>query len=201
MLQHSSLENRSAQEKKNIWRIFEWGHNLRFYIYALIGTTAEIPWLFSDFDSKLQNSLTCNKIPWLFPDSEKDWNFPDHGKPLGRYWSRWNVVHDTASHASDHLCQIGKSPSKTVHAAEGTQQDVPYFISFIAKSWLNDLEDIGQRQRSLYTTHSLMIRIICVKYGKNPSRTVRAEERTRQDVPYLSSFISKSWLNDFEDIG
>ena len=57
--------------------IFEWGHNLRFYIYALIGTTDEILWLFPDFDSKLQISLTCNKIPWLFPDSEKDWNYPD----------------------------------------------------------------------------------------------------------------------------
>ena len=43
-----------------------------------MGTTDEIPWLFPDFDSKLQNSLTCNKIPWLFPDSAKDWKFPDN---------------------------------------------------------------------------------------------------------------------------
>ena len=42
-----------------------------------MGITGEIPWLFPDFDSKLQNSLTCNQTPWLFPDSEKDWNFPD----------------------------------------------------------------------------------------------------------------------------
>ena len=45
--------------------------------YAPVGTQDEIPWLFPDFDSKLQNSLTCNKIPCLFSDSEKDWNFPD----------------------------------------------------------------------------------------------------------------------------
>ena len=44
---------------------------------APIETTDQIPWRFPDFDSKLQNSLTCNKIPWLFPDSEKDWHFPD----------------------------------------------------------------------------------------------------------------------------
>ena len=63
--------------------MFEWGHNLRFcpssniirqtiQKYASIGTTDEIPSLFPEFDSKLQNSLTCNNIPWLFPDSEKD---------------------------------------------------------------------------------------------------------------------------------
>ena len=49
----------------------------------------------------------------------------------------------------------------------------------IAKSWLNDLEDIGQGQRSLWTTHSLMLVIICAQYGKNPSRTVWVTEQTR----------------------
>ena len=42
---------------------------------------------------------------------------------------------------------------------------------------------------------------MCTKYGKNPSRTVCAVELTRQNVPYFSSFIAKSWLNDLEDIG
>ena len=36
-----------------------------------------------------------------------------------------------------------------------------YFSSFIAKSWLNDLKDIGQGQRSLCVTHPLMLLIIC----------------------------------------
>ena len=45
-----------------------------------------------------------------------------------------------------------------------------------------------------------MLVIICAKYGKNPSGTVCAVERTQQDVPYFSSFIKKSWLNDLEDI-
>ena len=34
------------------------------------------------------------------------------------------------------------------------------------------LEDIDQGQRSLYATHTLILVIICAKYGKNPSRTV-----------------------------
>ena len=78
---------------------------------------------------------------------------------------------------------------------------MPYFSRFIAKSWLNDLQDIDRGQRSLHATHPLMLVIICAKYGKNPSRTVHAVEQTRQNVPYFSHFIAKSWLNDLEDIG
>ena len=92
-----------------------------------------------------------------------------------------------------------KYPSRTVRAVERTQ-DVPYFSSFTAKSWLNDLEDIGKGHRSLYTTHLLMLVIICAKYGNNPFRTVRAVERT-QGVSYFSSLTAKSWLNDLEDKG
>ena len=61
-----------------------------------------------------------------------------------------------------------------------------------SKSRSNDLEDIGQGQRSSYATHLLMLVIICTKYGKNPSRTVDATERTR---------FSRSTPNDLEDIG
>ena len=50
----------------------------------------------------------------------------------------------------------------------------------------NDLEDIGQGQRSSHATHFLMLVIICTKYGKNPSRSVDATE---------------SRSNDLEDIG
>ena len=56
----------------------------------------------------------------------------------------------------------------------------------------NDLEDIGQGQRSSHATHLLMLVIICIKYGKNPSRTVDATERTR---------FSRPRPNDLEDIG
>ena len=56
----------------------------------------------------------------------------------------------------------------------------------------NDLEDIGQVQRSSHATHLLMLVIICIKYGKNPSRTVDATERTR---------FSRPRPNDLEDIG
>ena len=47
-------------------------------------------------------------------------------------------------------------------------------------SRLNDLEDIGQGQRSSHATHPLMLLIICTKYGKNPSWTVDATGRTRK---------------------
>ena len=61
-----------------------------------------------------------------------------------------------------------------------------------SKSRSNDLEDIGQAQRSSHATHLLMLVIICTKYGKNPSRTVDATERT---------WFSRPRPNDLEDIG
>ena len=45
-----------------------------------------------------------------------------------------------------------------------------------------------------------MLVIICAKYGKNSSRTIRAVVRT-QDVPYFSNLIAKSQMSDLEDIG
>ena len=76
-----------------------------------------------------------------------------------------------------------KNPSRTVDATERTR---------FSKSWPNDLEDIGQGQRSSHATHFLMLVIICTKYGKNPSRTVDATERTR---------FFRSRPNDLENIG
>ena len=61
-----------------------------------------------------------------------------------------------------------------------------------SKSRSNDLEDIGQGQRSSHATHLLMLVIICTKYGKNPSRTVDATEQTQ---------FSRLRPNDLEDIG
>ena len=62
-------------------------------------------------------------------------------------------------------------------------------------SQLNNLEDKGQDQSLLYATHLLMLVIICVKYGKNPSRTVCSVERTWQDVPYFSVLLqSHGWI-------
>ena len=61
-----------------------------------------------------------------------------------------------------------------------------------SKSRSNDLEDIGQGQRSSHVTHLLMLVIICTKYGKNTSRTVDAIELTR---------FSRSGPNDLENIG
>ena len=58
------------------------------------------------------------------------------------------------------------------------------------KTRSNDL--IGQGQRSSHATHLLMLVIICAKYGKNPSGTVDATERTR---------FSRPRPNDLEDIG
>ena len=64
-----------------------------------------------------------------------------------------------------------KNPSRTVDATERTR---------FSKSRPNDLEDIGQGQRSSHATHPLMLLIICTKHGKNPSWTVDATGRTRK---------------------
>ena len=79
--------------------------------------------------------------------------------------------------------KYGNNRSRTENVTERTQ---------FSKSRSNDLEDIGQGQRSSHATHLLMLVIICTKYGKNPPRTVDATERTRYSRPRP---------NDLEDIG
>ena len=79
--------------------------------------------------------------------------------------------------------KYGNNRSRTENVTERTR---------FSKSRSNDLEDIGQGQRSSHTTHLLMLVIICIKYGKNPLRTVDATERTR---------FSRPRPNDLEDIG
>ena len=79
--------------------------------------------------------------------------------------------------------KYGKNPCRTVDATERTQ---------FSKSRSNDLEDIGQGQRSSHATHLHMLVIICIKYGKNLSRTIDATKRTR---------FSRPRPNDLEDIG
>ena len=82
------------------------------------------------------------------------------------------------------ICSIyGNHRSRTENVTEQIR---------FSKSRSNDLEDIGQGQRSSHATHLLMLVIICTKYGKNLSSTVDATERTR---------FSRSRPNDLEDIG
>ena len=77
---------------------------------------------------------------------------------------------------------------------------MPYVNSFIAKSWLNGLEDIGQGQRSLHATHLAHVGDHLCQIWKLSS-TVRAVEWTQQEGIYFRGFIAKSWLNDLEEIG
>ena len=79
--------------------------------------------------------------------------------------------------------KYGNNRSRTENVTERTR---------FSKSRTNDLEDIGQGQRSSHATHLLMLVIICTTYGKNPSGTVDATERTR---------FSRPRPNDLEDIG
>ena len=78
--------------------------------------------------------------------------------------------------------KYGNNRSRTENVTERTRY---------LKSTSNDLEDIGEGQRSSHATHLLMLVIISVKYGKNPSRSVDAIERTR---------FSRPRPNDLEDI-
>ena len=79
--------------------------------------------------------------------------------------------------------KYGNNWSRTENVTERTR---------FSKSRSNDLEDIGQGQRSSHAPHLLMLVIICTIYGKNPSGTVDATERTR---------FSRPRPNDLEDIG
>ena len=79
--------------------------------------------------------------------------------------------------------KYGNNRSRTENVTERTR---------FSNSRPNDLEDIGQGQRSSHATHLLMLVIICIKYGKNLSRNVDTTERTR---------FSRPRPNDLEDIG
>ena len=79
--------------------------------------------------------------------------------------------------------KYGNNWSRTENVTEWT---------LFSNSRSNDLEDIGQGQRSSHAMHLLMLVIICIKYRKNPSRTVDATERT---------WFSRPRPNDLEDIG
>ena len=59
--------------------------------------------------------------------------------------------------------KYGKNPSRTVDATERT---------LFSRSRANDLENVGQCQRSLHATHPLMLMMICAKYRKNAIRNV-----------------------------
>ena len=76
--------------------------------------------------------------------------------------------------------KYGNNRSRTENATERTR---------FWKSRSDDLEGIGQGQRSSHAAH-LMLVVICIKYGKNPSRT--ATEPTR---------FSRPRPNDLEHIG
>ena len=93
-----------------------------------------------------KNFKICKKLK--FPSSEK------------------NIIHTTHLLIIVIICaKYKKNPSRTVDATERT---------WFSKSRLNDLEDIGQGQRSSHMTHPHLPLIICTKYGKNPSWTVDA---------------------------
>ena len=79
--------------------------------------------------------------------------------------------------------KYGNNRSRTENVTERTR---------FSKSRSNDLEHIGQGQRSSHATRLLMLVIICIKYGKNPSRTVDATELT---------WFSRPRPFDLEDIG
>ena len=75
------------------------------------------------------------------------------------------------------LIQIEKTTTTRTPAFWGyppPPHDYPHFEScwIPSENRSNDLDDIGQGQRSSHATHLLMLVIICAKYGKNPSKTV-----------------------------
>ena len=114
------------------------------------------------------------------------WGYPPSPHDYPYYWP----VHTIDQFKSTHplmvviICgKYGNNRSRTENVTEWTR---------FSKSRSNDLEDIGQGQRSSHATHLLMLVIICTKYGKNPSITLDATERTR---------FSRSRPNDLENIG
>ena len=71
-----------------------------------------------------------------------------------------------------------------------------------SKSRSNDLEDIGQGQRSSHATHLLMLVIICTKYGKNPSRRryrSRSKVITCDTSSHASDHLYQIWKESIKN--
>ena len=64
-------------------------------------------------------------------------------------------------------------------------------LSNIAKSWVDDFEDMCQGQKSLYITH-LLVMNICTKYGKHP-----VKEKFWADMvlfTQIAKFMGPTWV-------
>ena len=112
------------------------------------------------------------------------------------------ITPNTTSNSRYHLGQIW---NESIHDCwcYRAKTTVCYMSAlFIANSWLMDLEDKSQDQKSLHMTHPLMLMIICAKYRKKSLfRTLAAaeQETTRYAISLLQT-ITKFWLI-IEDLG
>ena len=112
---------------------------------------------------------------WIPSQNKVEWPW--------RYRSRSKVITCDTLLMLVIICIIyGKNPSRTIDATERTR---------FSRSRPNDLENIGQGQRSLHATHPLMLMMICAKYGKNTSRIVDFFSR---DTPSNGSdYLRQIW--------
>ena len=150
------------------WAAYTWhwhidivlyGGNMRPCLHALAAGKYQLEQLerlrSEDTPRRLMITHTIDSC-WIPSQNKVEWPW--------RYRSRSKVITcDTPSYASNHLYQIWK---------ESIQNDRRYRADMIFKVKANDLENIGQGQRSLHATHPLMLMMICAKYGKNISRIV-----------------------------
>ena len=136
--------------------------------------------------------LSSAKQRPFYPEQDELNNLP-------LYSSSYKTAYREVS--SHEICFTAFNWTKLEHLVRLRSEDTPaaswlptllIHVGFQVKTRSNDLEDIGQGQRSPNATHLLMLVIICTKYGKNPSRTVDATERTR---------FSGSRLKELENIG
>ena len=102
---------------------------------------------------------------------------------MAKYGNNWSRTENIT------FCtKYGKNPSRTVDATERTRFSRPR---------PNDLEDIGQVQRSLYATYPLILVIICAKYGKKSIETVdRQTDRQTGWIQYTpTNFVAEGIMS------
>ena len=97
-----------------------------------------------------------------------------------RYRSRSKVAaHSTTSHASDHLCHIGKESFQNCTCSRVDTTRCAIFSQFYCKIMAEWPLRYWSRSKSLHPAHPLMLVIVCDKYWKNPSRNIGVADLTR----------------------